>query len=248
LPPLALIALAGWLASPQRATGSADAAAGQTPSAGMVPGQGPAAFPPNAAGPDRLAAVEKFVAQKNAETGHEQENFVHAGWHMDNAPAPEPKLLALDPSLLHGREADLRQQISSTSIDRSMVSNLTVIAREARDESTQMAAVDALGRAGDEGQDQLVDLLHALADGSPARREIAPLLRPRRLDDAQAARMAHLLDDKSLNADEKKQIAFTLSLVGLRDQNQLPPAVSNSLSPDALALLTQTTQLATFTH
>jgi hypothetical protein len=248
LPPLALIALAGWLSTPRSATGSADAATVQANGVGMVPSQGPAAFPPNAAGPDRLAAVEKFVAQKNAESSHESEEFVHAGWKMIDVPPPDARLVSLDPKLLKGREAELRQQIASTSISAAQVENLSVIARTAQDESTQVEAVEALGRAGDEGQSALIDLLHALEQGSPARREIAPLLRPHNLSDAQAAKMARLLDDRSLNADEKKQIAFTLSLVGLRDRSSLPPDLSNSLSPDALAQLASTASLATFTH
>jgi hypothetical protein len=68
LPPLALIALAGWLAAPRIAHGPAEATT-VPQSAGMFPVRGPAAQPPSAAGPDRLAAVEKFVAQKNEESG-----------------------------------------------------------------------------------------------------------------------------------------------------------------------------------
>ena len=129
-----------------------------------------------------------------------------------------------------------------------MVENLARIAREAKEESTQVAAVEALGRGGEEGQEQLLGLLDKLPDGTMARREIAPLLKPRDLSDGRAAKMAELLDSSNLNAVEKKQIAFTLSLVGLRDRNALSSSVLDKLSPEARALLASTTSLATFTN
>src|ERR1700687_1136378 len=98
LPPLALCALAGWIASGQTA-----------PRQEAPPAQdGPAAIPPIAAGPDRAAAVAKFVAQKNGES-HDQESFTRAGWQMVDVPPPDPKLTSLDPSLLAAREPELRQ-------------------------------------------------------------------------------------------------------------------------------------------
>src|SRR5207237_785612 len=169
LPPLALMALAGWLASPRIGPGAADSADAPQQSAGTVPAQGPAAHPPRSG-------------------------------------------------------------------------------REAHEAAHQVAAVEALGRAGDEGQDQLVGLLDQLPDGSLARREIVPLLHPRDLSDGRAAKLAELLDSSSLNGVEKKQIAFTLSLVGLRDRSALPDSVLGKLSTDARSLLASTTSLATFTH
>ena len=248
LPPLALMALAGWLASPRIGPGAADSADAPQQSAGTVPAQGPAAQPPSAAGPDRLVAVQKFVNQKNSESSKQRDDFVRAGWEMVDVPPPDAKLLALDPSLLNGREAELRQQIATTSASPGQAANLARIAREAHEEATQVAAVEALGRAGDEGQDQLLGLLDQLPDGSLARREIVPLLHPRDLSDGRAAKLAELLDSSSLNGVEKKQIAFTLSLVGLRDRSALPDSVLGKLSTDARSLLASTTSLATFTH
>jgi hypothetical protein len=251
LPPLALIALAGWLRSGSTPAPGAPAPAekkiiffSSPPAAGFTPGQGPATLPP-AAGPDRSAAVAKFVAQKNAESARDQEAFVRAGWQMVQAPPPDPKLIALDPSLLPAREAELRQQISSTSASPAQAANLARIAREAGEEQTRIAAVEALGRiGGDEAQDQLLGLLRALPDGTPARREVAPLLRPRDLSDSRAAALAQLLDSRDLDPVERKQIAFTLSLVGLRDRSALPGSVLERLSPEARALLESTASLA----
>jgi hypothetical protein len=248
LPPLALIALVGWLASPHIG-GSAPDATNAPQGAGMVPAQGPAVPPPSAAGPDRLAAVQKFVDQKNSESSAQREAFVKAGWEIvKDVPPPDMKLVALDPSLLDGREAELRNQITSTSASPKMAQNLGRIAREAKEESTQVAAVEALGRAGDAGQDQLFDLLDKLPDGTLARREIVPEIKPHDLSDARAAKMAELLDSSNLNDVEKKQLAFTLSLVGLRDRSALPDSVLNKLSSDARALLASTTSLAQLQH
>src|SRR5438270_2538313 len=94
LPPLALIALSGWLASTPLAERAQQAAPPTL--AGTVPAEGPAAEPPTAAGPDRLAAVQKFVAQKNAESSQRGE-FVRAGWTIVQAAPPDPKLVGLDP-------------------------------------------------------------------------------------------------------------------------------------------------------
>src|SRR3954466_13577552 len=112
LPPLALLALAGWLASPPISGGADDSTNPPQQSAGTVPAQGPAVPPPSAAGPDRLNAVQKFVDQKNSESSKQKEAFVAAGWEIvKDVPPPDMKLVSLDPALLDGREADLRQQI-----------------------------------------------------------------------------------------------------------------------------------------
>ena len=239
LPPLSLLALSGWLASSPLAQRTQQTAAPQ------MSGTGPAAESSSAAGPDRLSAVQKFVAQKNAESSRQQEEFVRAGWTIVQAPPPDPQLIALDPSLLRTREAELRQQIATTTVSGDQAAHLATIAREAQQEATQVAAVEALGRIrSDEAQEQLEGLLHTLPDGTLARREVAPLLRPRDLSDSRAAKLAMLLDDSGLNAVERKQIAFTLSLVGLRDQSQLPSGVLEQLSSSVRSLLAQTTSLA----
>jgi hypothetical protein len=241
IPTVALVALVASLTSGNTTPIAPAEAAPQL--TGMVPVAGPAAPVPPAAGPGSLAAVQKFVDQKNSES--EAAKFEKAGWRLDHAPPPDPKLLALDPSLLEAREAELRQQIATTTASGGQAKNLAAIARDAHEEATQVAAVEALGRIrSDEAQQELTDLLHALPDGTLARREVAPLLKPQDLADARAAKMAALLDDGDLNAVERKQIAFTLSLVGLRDRSQLPADVLAQLSPAARELLAQATSLA----
>ena len=247
VPPLALLALAAWYASSTPVVGAQQRTSASPHVAGMVPAPGPAAFPQGAAGPDSSAAVGKFVAQKNAESARERDNFVHQGWQLVDVPPPDMRLVALDPSLLKGRERELRQQIASTVASPDEARNLAQIAREASEEPTQVAAVEALGRIhSDEAQDRLLDLLHVLPDGTMARREIAPLLRPRDLSDPRAATLAQLLDSSELNPVERKQIAFTLALVGLRDRSELPASATDKLSGDSRALLASMTSLAQF--
>jgi hypothetical protein len=79
-----------------------------------------------------------------------------------------------------------------------------------------------------------------------ARSQVAPLLRPRDLSDARAQKLAGLLDSGEVTPVERQQIAFTLALVGLRDQSALPQSVSDKLSPDSRALLAQMADLARF--
>src|SRR5438876_3498269 len=121
LPPLALLALAGWIASGQ--TSPRQHAA--------PPEEGPAASSPVAAGPVRDAAVAKFVAQKNAESSRDQESFTRAGWQMVDVPPPDQKLVTLDPALLATREPELRQQIATNTPSTDQAANLGRIAREA---------------------------------------------------------------------------------------------------------------------
>ena len=245
LPPLALLALAGWYhssATPSFAPAADDASPRM---AGMVPALGPAAVPPNAAGPDSANAVRKFVQQKNAENG-DRENFVHAGWTLVKTAPPDTQLTALDPSLMReGREQELRVQIASTSASDSQAAHLGQIAREATDDATKVAAVESLGRIRSDGSfDQLLGLLKDLPEGTMARSQVAPLLQPKDLGSSRAGALAALLDSHEVTATERQQIAFTLALVGLRDQSELPSAVTDRLSQDSRALLARMTDLA----
>lgn len=211
----------------------------------MVPAQGPAAAPPNAAGPASAAAVQKFVAQKNSENA-DRENFVHQGWKLVQTAPPDSQLVAFDPSLVKdGREQELRVQMASTSAAAGDAANLGAVARAAGEEPTRVAAVEALGRIRSEGaQDELLGLLKDLPEGTLARSQVAPLLHPRSLTDARAATLAGLLDSHEVTAVERQQIAFTLALVGLRDQSELPQAVADKLSSDSRTLLAQMSNLA----
>ena len=245
LPPLALIALAGWYTSTTSPRFSAAADDASPHAAGMVPARGPAAQPPSAAGPASQAAVQKFVQQKNSEN-QERDNFVHAGWTLVKTAPPDAQLVSLDPKLLkEGREQELRVQIASTSASDSEAANLGRIARDANEEATRVAAVEALGRIRSDGaQDQLLGLLKDLPEGTMARTQVAPLLHPRDLSDSRAGTLAALLDSHDITPVERQQIAFTLSMVGLRDRSQLPDGVTQKLSSDSRSLLAQMTDLA----
>lgn len=220
-------------------TGSGTAA-----TSGPSGGSGPASGGPGSADVEsRRIAVEKTVAQRNAEAHRDEAAFVRAGWKMVATDPPDPKLIALDPSLLHGHERELRVQVASTLASPAMAPNLGRIAAEAQEPQTRVDAVEALGRLGGaEAQQQLLQLLDKLSPEDDARKALVPLLRPAALDDAETPQLAALLDAPALTAAEKQQIAFTLALVGLRDGMKLPATVS--LSPDARKLIDSMTLLA----
>jgi hypothetical protein len=190
----------------------------------------------------RRKSVEAAVAQRNRETAREAERFARAGWTMVATEPPDARLTALDPSLLEGRERELRVQIASTVPGPELAPRLSRIVRAAHEPATRVAAVEALGRIGThEAQAELLALLPSLPVDDEARRQLVPLLRPNGLDDELAARLAAQLDSPTLTATEKKQLAFTLALVGLRDGMRLPEGAT---SPSARLLIDQMTALA----
>jgi hypothetical protein len=186
--------------------------------------------------------VEATVAQRNRDGRRDTEAFTRAGWTMVAEPPPDPRLTALDPALLHGRERELRVQMASTVAAPELAPRLAAIARAAEEPATRVAAVEALGRIGTpEAQAQLLALLPSLPAEDEARRQLVALLRPATLDDAFATRLAAQLDGETLTAGEKQQLAFTLALVGLRDGMRLP---DGAVSPAAKQLIDRMTALA----
>lgn len=221
------------------------AAAGGTnslvPSAGFV-SSGPVTQPPTQ---PQQTSVARLVAEQNVQSKKEAERFVAAGWTMVEVAPPDAQLVQLDPALLNGREPELRAQMTSTAASSADAPRLAEIARRASSAETQVAAVEALGRAGGESaQHELQGLLTTLPQGSAARREVAPLLRPSSLSDPRALELARLLDSPSLDPAERQQLAFTLALVGLRDQSALPAAALAGLPADSQRLLASMTSLA----
>jgi len=187
-------------------------------------------------------AVEATVAKRNRQSARESEAFARAGWTMVAEPPPDSRLTSLDPTLVDGRERELRVQIASTVPAPELAPRLARIVRAAHEPATRVAAVEALGRIGThEAQAELLALLPELPADDEARRQIVPLLRPNGLDDELAARLAAQLDGATLTPIEKKQLAFTLALVGLRDGMKLP---DGAVSPAAKQLIDQMTALA----
>ena len=246
LPPLALLALAAWLPSAPPVLPAAlpppAAAAAQDRAA---PGPAAPQAPQKLAGPDRALAVARIVREKNDEAARDREAFTQAGWTFVDAPPPDQKLVRFEPSLLNGREPELRQQLLSTSAAPSDAPNLGRIAEQAREPETAVAAVEALGRInGAEAQAELTRLLRDLPPDSPARHEVAPLIRPRDLHEPHAEVVAGLLDSPKITEVERKQLAFTLALIALRDRTELSPTVLAGLSPSSRELLAQMISLA----
>lgn len=196
----------------------------------------------------QLAAVERVVAERNQKVGQEEKVFEADGWKMVDAPAPDPRVVALDPSLIaEGREAELNIQVGSVSPSKNKAHKLAQIILLAKEPATREHAADALGRIRTpEAAGEIVDLLTSgkIDPEDLGRRQLAALLKPVDLDDGTAARMAGLLDSDKITPVEKDQIAFTLALVGLRDGMQLPDDVLATLSPEARAKLVHMTDVA----
>jgi hypothetical protein len=210
-------------------------------------GAAPTRLLSKAAREEAAREVARVVARKNEEAQKDRRAFEKDGWEIVQAPPPDRDVVELSPKLLDGREGELRVQMASTVARPADSDNLADIARRARAPETRTAAVEALGRVGGpEAQRALFGLLHngELQDGDSARKAIAPLLRPAELADPYAAQLAAELDSRGINAVERKQIAFTLALIGLRDGTELPDAVLQSLSPSSRELLAQMTALA----
>ncbi len=190
----------------------------------------------------RRRGVEATVAARNRDNERQADAFARAGWKMVATTPPDARLLALDPTLVDGREGELRVQIASTVPAPALAPRLAQIARVAHEPATRVAAVEALGRLGTHAaQAELLALLPTLPADDDARRQIVPLLRPDGLDDDLARRLAALLDGEAVTAAEKQQLAFTLALVGLRDGMKLPDGV---VSPAGQRLIDQMTALA----
>ena len=190
---------------------------------------------------EQRRAVDAVVAVHNARAGKDEAAFVAAGWHMGSSPPPDMRVVELDPSLISaGREAELRTQLASAVPQVRAAHRMAEIAVLAHDPDTRESAVDALSRLRTpEAREELVRLLLGgkLAPDDAGRRQLAALIQPTDLDDELAARMAGLLDADALTARERKQVAFTLALVGLRDGMTLPARVTDTMSPQALALV-----------
>lgn len=248
--PAALLALLALVAARGSSTSPADSAAQPTADAAgreaSAASQGKAAARAAAtsAKPATAAEVRRAVEEKNRGPAADQRAFAAAGWKMVEVAPPDLRLSKADPALLAGREDELRTQIASTTATPDQADNLAEIARRASEDSTRVAAVEALGRLGPAGQQNLLGLLDGLPEGDRARREVVPLLRPESLDSALAKDLAARLDSRGPSAIEKKQLAFTLALLGLRDQSALPDPVRGALSQDALALIDSMDRLA----
>jgi hypothetical protein len=206
-----------------------------------------AAPAPTGTASERLAAVERVIAERNREAGEETQRFIADGWEMVAAEEPEHRLLAFDPALLaEGREEDLRIQLGSTTPTPAHARAVAQIAVLAKDPATREAATEALGRINtDHAREELIGLLTGgkLHPDDMGRRQISAYLRPSDLHDPAAARIAGLLDHPALTDAERQQVAFNLALVGLRDGMSLPADVLATMSPGALALLDQMTKL-----
>ncbi len=241
---LSLLGFSRGSAAPESVQSAADAVV-----SAPVAAPSPLVRPPaqGAAGrvdPTLIAQVRRAVDDNNRAASADRRAAEQDGWKMVEVPPPDERLTKLDPSLLPSREAELRTQLASTTASPAEVDNLAEIVRRASEEQTRVLAVEALGRAGAEGQDQLLALLDQLPQDDRARREVVPLLRPASIDSPLAAALAVRLDSGRLSDVERQQAAFTLAVLSLRDGRPLPAAVQDTLSRGARDLIAAMDRLA----
>jgi hypothetical protein len=195
---LAVVSVAAWLwREAARPAGSETQAA--TALAAPRPAQPPAATPGAPSQPQviarvdpaQLAAVEAEVARLNREAGEDRRAFAKAGWTSTDAPPPDRALVGLDPKLVReGRENELRLQLASTTPPVELVDGVVAIAEQARETSTKLAAIAALGRMGAPGQAGLRTLVAPghLGAHDPAREAAtSALVTPATQDEASPA-------------------------------------------------------------
>lgn len=200
---------------------------------------------------DATKIARNAVAQQDRANAAQADAVQSAGWSLVETAPPDERVVALDPSLLTDREAELRVQLASTVPLPTAIPNLIAIAKSGARTETRTAAVDALARVGDPlSQRALLALLGngGLAADDPARLVVAARIHPTALDDPFATEVAQVLDAGTLTTAETQQLAFTLALIGLRDGMTLPPATLAALSPSTRQLLDQMTALAKSAH
>lgn len=197
--------------------------------------------------PEQVAVVERIVAERNQHVGEETRKFEADGWTMVSTPPPDDRLVNFDPGLVAaGREDELRVQLASTVPQPRHARLVAQIVIGAHNAPTREAAADALGRINtEESREAIMDILTSgkLAPEDLGRRQLASYLRPRDLDDPQAAKIAGLLDHPAISVVERDQIAYNLALTGLRDGMTLPEPVLATLSPEARAHIVHMTEL-----
>lgn len=236
---LAALGLSAWLLK----SGGSISQAAPAPKAAAAISATPGATP-NAKEQARLLAnVQNVVKMRNHEAREQRRAFEADGWEVtQGGTPPDDRLVGYDPKLLKDREAELREQISSTTAKPEDAHNLAQIATQAKELETRWHAVESLYRiAGEEGQKELFGLLRdgGLAQTDQARSLIAPRLQPESLDTSYAADLARLLDSPTLLPVEKVQIATNLAILALRDGTSLSPQLIASLSPASQALLAE---------
>ena len=168
----------------------------------------------SAVDPALVRAVADEVDRRNRETRNERDAFQNAGWTFVETAPPDPAIVDLDPAKLDGHEAELRAQLVSTTAPPEQAPRVLAIAERARDVATRVAAAEALGRMGSNGQEALMQLLsHGKLDaGDAARAVAAQTILPPIGDPALTHDLDELVRSPALTTDERTQLTLTLAI------------------------------------
>lgn len=168
----------------------------------------------SAVDPALVRAVADEVDRRNRETRNERDSFQNAGWTFVQTAPPDQAIVDLDPAKLDGHEAALRAQLVSTTAPPEQAPHVLAIAERARDVATRVAAAEALGRMGSNGQEALMQLLsHGKLDAGDAARAVAaqtilpPIGAPALTHD-----LEELVRSPALTPDERTQLTHTLAI------------------------------------
>jgi hypothetical protein len=143
-------ALAALLLSPWFAPKGAVARKAPAP---LATGEGSASSPHHGIGkrPDERAA-EAEAQRRNDEAAKERKGFENDGWKFVDAPAPDPKVVGLDPEAYPEKEKELQLQLQSTALTEELVPRAAELAVKAGEGKTRDLALEALTRAAGSAQ------------------------------------------------------------------------------------------------
>jgi hypothetical protein len=174
---LAALALSPWFA-PQGASARKAPAVAKAATPPSVPNRGAGDRPD-------LRAAEAEVQRRNDEAAQERKGFENDGWKFVDAPAPDPKVVGLDPEVYPEKEKELQLQLQSTALSEELVPRAAALAVKAGEGKTRDLALEALTRAAGSSQPEaaaraLMGLFDELPD---SRGTILGALRAQSVDD-----------------------------------------------------------------
>ncbi len=164
--------------------------------------------------PAIVTAVADEVDRRNRESKTDRDAFQNAGWTFVQTPEPDRALVDLDPAKLDGHEAELRAQLVSTTAPPEQAPRVLAIAERANDVATRVAAAEALGRMGSNGQEALMQLLSRgkLDAGDAARAVATSTIAPPIGNAALTHDLEELVRAPTLTPAERTQLTHTLAI------------------------------------
>jgi hypothetical protein len=170
-----------------------------------------------AAGTLQMKRAQGTVDAENLKNTAHQQKFQTAGWQMTETPPPNPRIMALDPTMFSSNEEEMLVQIHSNSHTGEQLDNIReiVMRHGDRNEKALHIGIEALGRSHDlRAQDHLMSIYHEFPR-TPVRRKILALLRPRHAGDATTAFLITQMENREIPGKLRHQAATQLATMSL---------------------------------